>query len=437
MTTRAERLAIGRALREIDVLDIDFTRIVRPGDTVMWSQGAAEPIALIRRLMAQRHAIGPFNVFLGGSYSAALQPEHTDVVTVFGMGAVGSNRDLCRADKMHVIPCHLSQLPELLSSGVIGIDVILMQFSLADGAGQNSFGAANGYVQYARARARVSVAEINETAPRTRSMNFLDLAQFDLVVSSNEPIVEVAPSKPSESDIAIARRIADFVVDGSILQVGIGSVPNALLAQVGDRRRMGLHTGIVGDAIVPLMESGAIDNSTKPIHRGKTVTGALAGTRMLYNFADKNPDLLIEPVNQTHSLATLAALKGLVSVNSAVEVDLTGQVNSEVAGKTFVGTVGGQLDFVRGAFAAEGGRSVIGLPARTGKGASRIVARIGPGVVTVPRSDSDIVVTEYGAAELRGLSISQRMRRLIAIAHPDDREQLEQVARREVVGFIA
>lgn len=428
--------AITPAPREIDPTDIDFTRIVRRGDTVMWSQGAAEPIALIRRLMAQRHDIGPFNVFLGGSYSAAVLPEHTDIVTVLGMGAVGSNRDLCRAGKMHVIPCHLSQLPGLLSSGTIGIDVVLMQFSRRDSEGRHSVGAANGYVQYARKGARVAIAEINETAPRTRSSRWLDPSGFDVIVRSGEQIVEVTPLKPSESDVAIANRIADFVVDGSVLQVGIGSVPSALLAAVGDRRRLGMHTGIIGDAVVPLINSGAIDNSTKAFDRGKTVTGALAGSRQLYCFADGNPDLLVEPVDQTHTLSRLAALKRLVSVNSAVEVDLTGQVSSEVAGGIYVGTIGGQLDFVRGALAAEGGRSIIGLPARTRKGESRIVARMEPGVVTVPRADADLIVTEFGVAELRGQTIAQRVRRMIAIAHPDDRARLEEAARREVIGFI-
>jgi acyl-CoA hydrolase len=425
-----------RTPRKIGIEDIDFTKIVRRGDTVMWSQGAAEPIALIRRLMAQRYDIGPFNVFLGGSYSAAVQPEHTDVVNVYGMGAVGSNRALCRAQKMQVIPCHLSQLPGLLSSGAIRIDVVLVQLSRPNGEGRHSFGAANGYVQYAHKGARFAVAEINESAPRTRSTRWPDMSEFDLIVDSKESIVEVPSGRSGDGEISIANRIADFVVDGSILQVGIGSVPNALLSVIGDRRRLGMHTGIVGDAVIPLINRGAIDNSTKIFDRGKTVTGSLAGSRQLYAFADGNPDLLVEPLDLTHAPARLAALKGFVSVNSAVEVDLTGQVNSEVADGSFVGTIGGQLDFVRAALAAEGGRSIIGLPARTGRGTSRIVSRIRTCVVTVPRSDADVVVTEFGAAELRGKTIAQRVRRMITIAHPDDRDRLDQAAREQVIGYV-
>ncbi|MGO4835007.1 acetyl-CoA hydrolase/transferase family protein, partial [Rhizobiaceae sp. 2RAB30] len=332
--------------------------------------------------------------------------------------------------------CHLSQLPGLLGSGAIGVDVVLMQISRPDEAGLHSFGAANSYAQYALERARVRVAVINGAAPRTVSTRRPDLAGYEILVRDDEPLVELAAGKPDDSDLAIASNIARFIGDGSVLQVGIGTVPNALLAAVGDRRRLGLHSGVVGDAVIPLIESGALDNSTKAVDPGRTVTNALAGTRRLCDFADGNPDLLVEPVDCTHSFSVLAGIKGLVSVNSAVEVDLTGQVGSEVVGRHYLGTIGGQLDFVRGALAAEGGRSIIGLPARTTKGAGRIVTRIDSTVVTVPRSDADVVVTEFGAAELRGKSIEQRVQAMVAIAHPDDRDALAETARRQVAGIV-
>jgi acyl-CoA hydrolase len=414
--------------------DIDFSTIVRTGDTVMWSQGAAEPVGLVRRLMAQRHRIGRFNVFLGGSYSASVLPEHTDVVTVIGMGAVGSNRGL--AGKMHVVPCHLSQLPQLLASGAIPVDVVLSQYSRPDENGRHSFGVANGYVRYALPRARVAIGEISAGAPVTRSRLSADPGECGLLLHSEAAPVDVAAADISESDAAIARNIARYVEDGSVLQIGIGSVPNALLATIGDRRRLGLHAGVVGDPVVDLLKSGAMDNSTKQADRGKAVTNALAGTSRLYRFADRNDAILIEPVHYTHAHATLAGIKGLVAINSAVEVDLTGQAGSEIAAGRYVGTIGGQVDFVRGALAAEGGRSIIGLSSRTARGERRIVPLVSSGVVTVPRADADIVVTEFGTAELRGQSISERVRRMIAIAHPADREQLERAARELVVGFF-
>lgn len=428
-------IATAAYLAETEAAEIDFTGIVRPGDTVMWSHGAAEPTAMIRRLMAQRHEIGPFNVFLGGSYSATVLPEHTDVVTFYGMGAVGSNRALCRAGKMHIIPCHLSQLPGLLASGSISVDVVIMQVSPADADGVHSYGAANSYAQHALQRARVRIAEINAFAPRTSSTRRPVLATYDLVAHSTDPMVDVNSSAPDEIDRAIAGNIARFVGDGAILQVGIGSVPNALLAEVGDHRRLGLHSGVVGDEVITLIERGALDNSTKTVDRGRTVTNALAGTSRLRDFADANRDFLVEPVDLTHDFSVLAGLKGLVSVNSAVEVDITGQVGSEVVGRHYVGTIGGQLDFVRGAMAAEGGRSIIGLPARTGKGGTRIVPRIDSAVVTVPRADADVIVTEFGIAEMRGRSIEQRVKAMIAIAHPDDRDALAEAARIDVAGI--
>lgn len=419
----------------LDLDDLDFTRIVRPGDTVMWSQGVAEPMALLRKLMAQRHEIGQFNVFLGGSYSAAILPEHTDVVTVFGMGAVGTNRLLCRSDKMHVIPCHMSGLPGLLASGAIPVDVVLMQTSAPGRNGWHSYGAANSYAQHALARARVKVACVNHAAPWTPSRRRPDLSEYDRIVEMDEPLVEVASQEPDPVDRAIAAHIARFVQDGTILQIGIGTIPSCLLTMLGDRRSLGLHSGVVGDGILPLIESGALDNSTKVHDRGRSVTNALVGTRRIFDFAHENPDFWVEPVDHTHNAAVLAAQTGLLAVNSAIEVDLTGQVGSEVVAGRYLGTIGGQLDFVRGALTAERGRSVIGLPSRTSKGQSRIVARLESGIVTVPHSDADIVVTEFGVAELRGKSIEARIRAMIAIAHPDDRDDLSRIARSRAAGI--
>ncbi|WOS65497.1 acetyl-CoA hydrolase/transferase family protein [Sinorhizobium fredii] len=413
---------------EIRLDHIDFTRIVQPGDTVMWSQGTGEPTLLLRKLMEQRHAIGPFSIFLGGSYTDTIRPEHGDIVSMSGLGAVGTNRALCDAGLMKVIPCHLSALPHYLATGVVKIDVLLMQFGPEDVQGRPSPGAVNAYAQYALPQCRVAIAEINAAAPRTRGVD-MDLGGFTSYVRTETPVIELPAAKPSAIDLAVARKVADFVDDGDIVQVGIGTIPNALLAMLGDRRRLGYHAGISGDALVPLMESGAVDNSTKTAYRGISVTGALAGTARLYDFAADNAALLLAPVAYTHAHETLRAFANLMSVNSAVEVDLLGQANSEMAGCRYVGTVGGQLDFVRGALASEGGRSIICLPSRTPKGQPRIVPAIRSGVVTLPGSDADYVVTEHGVAQLRGQPLAERMKRMIAIAHPDDREGLERHVR--------
>jgi acyl-CoA hydrolase len=420
---------------ELDLADLDFTRIVRPGDTVMWTQGAGEPLDLIARLFEQRHEIGPFRVFLAGSYAASARPEHSDVVSILGLGAVGTNRALCDAGAMEIIPCHLSDLPYLIREGALRPEVVLTQLSSENAQGRFTFGATNGFIASAMPRARVVIAEVNDHAPRTRSRAMMDRELIDVVTRTSRPLVEVASPALGDSDRAIAEHVARFIGDGSIVQLGIGAVPNAVARAIGDRRDLGVHSGVVGEAIVDLVCAGAITNATKPVDAGKSVTGALLGTRRLYDFADGNDDLLVEPVTYTHSHRVLAGLPGLVAINSALEVDLTGQVSAEIAGTAYVGTIGGHADFVRGAMAAEGGRSVIGLPSRTRRGTNRIVARLRSGVVTTSRADADVVATEFGVAELRGQPISERVRRTIAIAHPDDRDALEREARECVVGY--
>jgi acyl-CoA hydrolase len=421
--------------REGEPAALDFTRLVRPGDTVIWTQGAGEPLELIARLFEQRHEIGPFRVFLAGSYAASARPEHADVVTITGLGAVGTNRALCDAGAMEVIPCHLSDVPQLIRSGSLRAQVVLTQ--LADNArGELSFGTTNGFVADALPGARMVVAEVNEQAPWTHAhAGPVDPGLIDVRVRVSRPPVEVAAPEPSETDRAIAAHVASFVEDGSVLQLGIGAVPNAVARAIADRRDLGLHSGVLGDAVVDLIERGAVTNARKPIDAGLSVTGALIGTRRLYDFANENAALRLEPVAYTHSQRILNRLTGLVAINSAIEVDVTGQVGAEIAGRRYVGTIGGHADFVRGATGAERGRSIVGLSSRAGRGIAKIVARPRSGVVTTSRADADVVVTEHGIAELRGQPIGERVRRMVAIAHPDDREALEREAREVVIGL--
>lgn len=427
--------ALHRASGEVNLQDLDFTRIVRQGDVVLWTQGAGEPLPLIERLLEQRHAIGRFSVLFGGAgYADVVRPEHADVISLITSGGVGSHRALCEAGVADILPCHLSDLPRLIATGVLRVDVVLAQLS-EDGRGRLSLGPANGYVEAAMASARVVVAEINDQAPWTHSRRPHVTRCPDLVVRSSRPLVEVRGRPPSGVAMAIADRVADLVVDGATLQIGIGAVPNAIAGLLSGKRDLGLHSGVIGDAVVDLITSGAVTNAAKPIDRGVSVTGALVGTRRLFDFAHDNARLHVEPVSYTHDPNVLLQLPRFTAINSALEVDLTGQVAAEVAGGSYVGTVGGQGDFVRGALHSEGGRSIIALPSRTGSGRPRIVARIPSGVVTTPRADADVIVTEYGFAELRGRPIGERVRRMIAIAHPDDRDSLGRQARDLVVGI--
>jgi len=422
----------GAAAAELAPADVDFTTIVRPGDTVVWTQGAGEPLELLERLLGQRHAIGRFRVFLAGSYAGAVRPEHADVLEIVGLGAVGANRTLCAAGAMQIVPGHFSDVPRLLREQ-LRPDVVLTQLA-EDARGELSWGGVNGFVEAALPGARTVVAQLNDRIPWTRACERIERDRLDVVARVSRPLVEVPPPAPSDVDRAIAGRVAAYVDDGATLQLGIGAVPSAVAEAIRDRRDLGLHTGVVGDAAVDLVECGALTNARKPIDTGVSVAGALVGTRRLHDFAHRNPALMVEPITYTHDQAVLRRLTGLVAINGAVEVDLTGQVGAEVAGSRYVGTIGGQADFVRGALAAERGRSVIALSSRTKRGASKIVARLASGVVTTSRADADVIVTEHGAAELRGQPIPERVRRMIAIAHPDDREALEREAHEHVVG---
>jgi acyl-CoA hydrolase len=255
----------------------------------------------------------------------------------------------------------------------------------------------------------------------------LNASQIHYEVKVSRPPVGLDPRPIGECEQAIARHVGRYIEDGSTIQIGIGAIPDAVMASIGDRRDLGLHSGLISDRIADLMESGAMTNARKPIDTGIAVACSVLGTPRVYRFVHRNPALKLFTLMHTHRSEVLCRLGRIVSINSAVEADLTGQINAEVAAGVYVGAIGGQGDFVRGAQLA-GGRSVIAMPATAGIGKhSRIVARLS-GPTTTARSDADIIVTDFGAAELRGQPLAERVRRMIAIAHPDFREPLEREA---------
>ena len=246
---------------------------------------------------------------------------------------------------------------------------------------------------------------------------------------------DLAPARPGRApalgavEQAIARHVGRYINDGTTIQIGVGAIPDAVLASVGDRRDLGFHSGLISDRVADLMERGVMTNARKPLDRGVATAGCLVGTSRLYDFADRNPAVRLFTPAHTHSPLVLGRLGEIVAINSAIEVDLTGQINAEVAAGVYLGAVGGQVDFVRGVQLSPAGRSVIALPATARDDAvSRIVARLEDGVVTTARSDADIIVTEFGAAELRGQPLAERVRRMVAIGHPNHRETLERAA---------
>jgi acyl-CoA hydrolase len=407
---------------------VELSRYIRPGDHIVWGQACGEPSTLVEALIAQAEGIGDLSAFTASSFSGLITPEAASRFSLSSMGAIGALRSVAAAGKLGIVPCHVGQIGHFIEQGLIGCDVAFVQLSPADSEGHHSLGLISDHVMAAVNKARVIVAEVNDQVPFTFGEATLPVARIDCRIRVSRPPVEVKPAPISELDEAIARHAAGYIGDGAVIQTGVGAVPDAILRLLHDRKDLGVHSGMLGDGLVDLVEAGVVTNARKPIDRGVSITGALIGTRRLYDFADRNKAVAMRSSAYTHDEAVLTSLPNLVTINSALEVDLTGQVNAEQSGSSYMGGTGGQLDYVRAGSRSPGGHSIIALPA-TAKGGtlSRITAALS-GPVTTARSEVDIIVTEYGAAELRGQTLAERSRRLIAIAHPDFREELDRAA---------
>lgn len=416
-------------MTELDPTDLHLETIVKSGDRVMWGQAAAEPAVLTAALMASRHAIGPFFAFVGISLSDAVQAAHADVVSFTSYGGGGNNRQLAKAGALDVLPWHYSQLGRRIRDGEFRVDVLLLQLAPTDSEGRYSMSLACEYLVPAIDKARVVIAEINELAPASCGPHSLCAEDIDFAVHTCRLPLAPAAAVPSAKDLEVAAQVAMLLKDGSTVQYGIGALPEAIVAKLSGHRDLGLHSGTLGDAAAALIRSGVVTNARKPVDTGISITGMLMGGSAINGLAHGNRSIELRSVEYTHSAKVLASLDRFVSINAAIEVDLTGQVNAEVAAGVYVGAVGGGLDFIRGAQNAERGMPIIALPSRVeGKNLSRIVAHLG-GAVTTPRSDGVVIVTEHGAADLRGLSLLQRVQKMIGIAHPEHRDGLRYVAR--------
>ena len=410
-------------MRRLRAGELDLREFIRPGDHIVWGQATGEPLTLTEALVAQRHAIGPVSVFLGACFSETLRPEHADRIRIRGFGPMGTSRILAQAGVMEIVPVHFGQIYRYIQDGQIGCDVALVQLSPPGPDGRHSFGLNNDYAQTLIAKARVVIAEVNEQIPWTYNEGAPDLGRISAIVETSRPPLRLAPTRIGATEQAIAAHVGRYIEDGSVLQAGVGAIPEAVMGSIADRRDLGLHTGMVGDALVGLVERGILTNATKPFDTGVSVAGVLLGTETLYRFAERNKALLLRPAWHTHAGDVLRIPK-LVSINTALEVDLSGQVNAEAAGETVLGAAGGQPDLVRAGHRSPGGHAIIALPSTARGGQTSRICKQLNGPVTTPRSDVDVVVTEYGAADLRGLSLTERARALRAIAHPEHRDAL-------------
>ncbi len=413
--------------KTLELNALDLGAIIRPGDTVMWGQANAEPLPLTRALMAERQAVGDFNVFLGVTYSDTLKAEYADCIRFSAYCGSGGNRVLAKAGKLDILPCHYSHLPGLIASARLKVDVLMLQLAPANERGEYSLALAHEYLIPALEAARVVIAEVNERAPWTHGERPVFDADLDYIVNTARAPLELVHPTPSAAEQAVARHAAGLIEDGATLQFGLGSLPEAILAQLADRRDLGVHSGAVGDGVAALMQAGVINNARKSIDRGVSIAGIMFGSKRLHDFAHNNPKLEFRSCAYTHGADVLARIDQFVALNSALEVDLSGQINAEVAAGVYVGAVGGAVDFLRAAHRSKGGLPIVALPSTAGSH-SRIVAKLN-GPVSTSRSDAGIIVTEYGVADLRGAGLTERARRMIAIAHPAERERLERERR--------
>lgn len=407
--------------------ETDLSAFISAGDTIVWGQSHAEPRTLIRHLIAQRHRFGRVRVFLGMGLSGQLRPEHADAIDFLAYGGGGTTRKLAPSGALDILPVHYSRLPHLIRSGALRIDVMMLQVAPPDADGRYSLGMAREYLTESLRHARAVLAEVHPGVPWTHGGPYLSEDDFDLLIDSQDDLPAEAEATIDPIAEAIGRNAASLIEDGATLQTGIGTIPDAVMAQLTDRRDLGVHTGSIGDGMVRLHRAGVVTNARKPVDAGLSVGGVLMGGADLRAFAHRNPDLELRGTEYTHDPMILGQIGNFVAVNSAVEVDLTGQINSEVAGGRYVGAVGGIVDFLRAAGSVELGVPIVALPS-VARDRSRIVAQLS-GPVSVPRADSCVIVTEHGIADLRGLSLKQRIGTMIAIAHPRHREDLARAAR--------
>jgi 4-hydroxybutyrate CoA-transferase len=407
---------------------------IRSGEHVFLQGGAATPSALLGALVARAaelrdvsivhlHCEGP------APHLQAAMAGHFRHRALF----IGANaREAVNAGRAEYIPVFLSDVPQLFVRGQLPVDVALINVSPPDAHGFCSLGVSVDVVLAAIRAAKVVVAQLNRDMPRTHGDGFVHVDDIDVGVEVAQPPYAITRAGSEDVERRIAERVAELVPDGATIQMGIGGIPSAVCGALTGKRDLGVHTEMFSDGVVDLVERGVITGAAKDRDRGKIVAAFMVGTERLYRFAHDNPMIEMRGADYTNDPSVIRRFRKMVAINSAIEVDLTGQVCADSIGERLYSGVGGQVDFIRGAALAEEGRAIIALPATAlAGGRSRIVATLAPGAgVVTTRAHVQTVVTEYGVAELHGHSITERARALIAIAAPQFRDELIAHARR-------
>jgi acyl-CoA hydrolase len=412
----------------------EAVRLVKNGDCIIVPTGVGEPPALLTALSEQRHDFRDVKVsqILAMRKYAYIDPatvEHVRHVAFFYGGATRAGGQEGWID---FTPNYFSEIPLQIERGLIGADVVVTMASTMDAHGYFSISLGADYTMAAIAKARAVILEVNPNVPFACGDCHVHISQVTALVESSEPVLEVGLPKIGPVQEAIGKYVADLIDDGSTLQIGYGGIPDAVVMQLTSKRDLGIHTEMIGDGIMTLVESGAVTNRRKNYLPGKMVATFALGSARLYRFMDRNPGLEIHPVDFTNAPALAGLNDQLIAINATLQIDLLGQCGSESLGPAPYSGTGGQSDFVRAANRSRGGKAFIVVPSTAKNDTiSRIVPALSPGThVSTSKNDVNYVVTEFGVAQLRGKSAKQRALELIAIAHPDFRAELAEQARR-------
>ena len=409
----------------------EAVKAIRSGDRVFVHGVAAAPQSLIHAMVGRASELSGVEIVHLHTEGPApyADPEFKESFRVNAF-FVGSNvRPAINDGRADYIPVFLSEIPALFRRGVLPLDVALINVSRPDKHGFCSLGVSVDIARAAVDCAKTVIAQVNRHMPRTIGDALVHVDDIDFMVEVDEPLHEVHPPTLTDTDRAIGGYIAEMIDDGATLQMGIGSIPNAVLASLGNHKDLGIHTEMFSDGVIPLVESGVVNGRKKTKHPGKIVSGFVMGTKRLYDFIDDNPQVLMLDIAYVNDTSVIRRNPKVTAINSAIEVDLTGQICADSIGTRQYSGVGGQMDFIRGASLSEDGKPIIALPSSTNKGESKIVSQLksGAGVVTT-RANVHYVVTEYGVANLYGKNLRQRAHELIRISHPDHRESLSKEA---------
>jgi len=405
---------------------------VRSGDRLWIEPGCATPVPLVEALADRGPELRDVEVVHMMTLGEApyTRPEFEGHFRHNGLFMGPNVREAVQQGRADYTPIFLSEIEDLMTSGAMPLDVVLMQVTPPDRHGFVSLGTSVDCTLTAARCARHVIAEVNTRMPRTFGDSFLHVSKISTFVETSRPLVELHPEPSSDLQMRIARNVASLIPDGATLQVGIGGIPEAVLRCLGGRRDLGIHSEMCSDGVIPLIEAGVMTGDRKTLHRGKLVVGFVLGTERLFRFVHENPIFEFHPIRHTNDPFVVAQHDRMVAINSAMEVDVTGQVCADSIGTKPYSGFGGQTDFIRGAARSKGGIPIIALPSTAKNGTlSRIVPMLSPGAgVVTSRADVHYVVTEHGIAYLHGKTLRQRAEALIAIADPKFQDELERAA---------